>query len=93
MMDVAHVEAGALAPQAAWSQRAQAPLVGQFSQWVGLIHELAELAAAKELTRRSHHRPNVDQGERGDLLRVADRHAFAHNPLHAQQTNTELVLD
>ncbi len=42
-MHVAHLEAGALAGQAARAERRQAPLVGDLRERVGLIHELREL--------------------------------------------------
>ena len=67
--------------------------MGQLRQRVGLVHELAQLAAAEELTRGRHHRANVDQAQRCDLLRVADGHALAHHPLHAQQPDANLILD
>ncbi len=90
---VAHVEAGALAAQTAGTQRAQAALVGQFGQRVGLVHELAQLAAAEELAGRRHDGADVDQAERRHLVGVANGHALAHDPLHAQQTDAQLILD
>ena len=93
VVHVAHVEAGPLAPQATGPQGAQAPLVGQLVQRVGLLHELRELAAAKELARCRHHRPDVDERDGRHLLRLADAHPLAHYTLHAQQADAELVLD
>src|SRR5947209_15216388 len=60
MMNVAHVEAGALAGETAGSKRAQSPLVCEFCKRIGLIHELRKLAAAEELLHRSNDRTNVD---------------------------------
>jgi len=46
-VDVADVEPGTLARQAARAQRGEAALARQLGQRVGLVHELAELAAAE----------------------------------------------
>jgi hypothetical protein len=56
VVDVADVEAGTLAAQTTGAERGQTPLRGQLCERVGLIHELAELAAAEELLHRSHDR-------------------------------------
>src|SRR5439155_6997312 len=44
IVHVADVESGALARQATWPERREAPLVGQLVQRVGLLHELRQLA-------------------------------------------------
>ncbi len=93
VVDVAHVKAGALAAEAAGAEGAEAALVGQLVERVGLLHELRELASAKELADCGDDRPHVDEGDGRHLLRLADRHALAHNALHAQQADAELVLD
>ena len=93
VVDVADVEAGALAAQATGAQRRQAALAGQLGQRVGLVHELAELAAAEELLHRRHDGADVDEGVRRGLLGLLDRHALADDPLHAEQTDAERVLD
>src|SRR5438552_1370639 len=46
---VAHLEARELAVEAAWPKGAQAALVRQLSKRVGLIDDLAQLAAAEEI--------------------------------------------
>ena len=43
VVDVADVEAGALAREAAWAERGEAALAGELGEWVRLIHELAQL--------------------------------------------------
>ena len=58
---VAHLEAGALAGQAARPERREAALVGDFGERVGLVHELAELRRAEELAHRRRRRLGVDQ--------------------------------
>ena len=67
--------------------------MGKLGQGVSLLHELGQLAAAEELTDNRHHRADVDQSHGGDLLWVADAHAFLHHPLHAPEPDTQLVLD
>ena len=93
VVDVADVEAGALTRQAARTEGREAALGGQLGQRVGLVHELAQLAAAEELLHRRHDGADVDQGVGRGLLGFLDRHALADDALHAQQADTEGVLD
>ena len=93
VVDVAHVEAGAVPAQAAGAQSAQAALVGEFRQRIGLVHELAELAAAEELLHGRHHGADIDEGAGRGLFGIGDGHAFADYPLHAQEADAELVLN
>ena len=93
VVHVADVEPGPLARQATRAERAEAPLRGQLGKRVGLVHELAELAAAEELLHRGHDRPDVDERVRGRLVDLLDRHPLAHHPLHAEQADAEGVLD
>ena len=93
VVDVADVEPGALAREAARAEGRQAALRGQLGQRVRLVHELAELAAAEELLHRRHDRADVDERVRGRLVDLLDRHALAHDALHAQQADPERVLD
>ena len=93
VVDVADVEAGALAREAAGTQRREAALAGQLRQRVGLVHELGELAAAEELLHSRHHGADVDEHVGRRLLRLLDGHALLDDPLHAQQADAEGVLD
>ena len=93
VVHVAHVEAGAVARETAGAEGGEAALVGQLRQRVRLVHELRELGAAEELLHRGDDRPDVDQRARRRLVRVGDRHALAHDALHAQEADAELVLD
>ena len=52
-----------------------------------------ELAAAEELLHRRHDRADVDEGVRGRLVDLLDRHALADDALHAQEADAERVLD
>ena len=56
VVHVAHVKAGALAAQTAGAERRQRALVRQLGQRIGLIHELAKLAASRR-TRGRPRRP------------------------------------
>ena len=67
--------------------------MGEFGQGVGLVHKLGELGAAEELLDGGHHGPDVDELAGRGLVWVGDSHAFADDPLHAQQADAELVLD
>ena len=89
---VAHLEAGALARQAARPKRREAPLVGDLRQRVGLVHELRELGRAEELAHRRRRRLGVDQVVRHDGVDLDRRHALADRALHAQQADAVLVL-
>ena len=93
VVDVADVEPGTLAGQAARAERRQPTLAGQLRQRVGLVHELAELAAAEELLHRGHDGTDVDEGVRRGLVELLDRHALANDALHAQEADPEGVLD
>ena len=89
---VAHLEAGALARQAARAKRRQAALVRDLRQRVGLVHELRELRGAEELAHRGSRRLGVDQVLRHDGVDIDRRHALLDRALHAQQADAVLVL-
>jgi hypothetical protein len=91
VVDVANLEPGAVAGEAARAQGREAPLVGQLGEGVGLVHELAELAGPEE---RLHHRadgPRVDQVVGSDVLGVLQTHPLADDAGHAGQPDVELV--
>ena len=92
-MDVAHLEAGALAGQTARSERREPPLVGDLRQRVGLVHELRELAGAEELLDHRGDRLVVDQLLRHQRFDVLQAHALLDGALHADQADAVLVLD
>ena len=89
---VAHLEARPLAGEPARAERRQAALVGDLGQRVGLVHELGQLRAAEELAHRRRDRLGVDQVVRHGGVDLDRAHALAHRPLHAQETDPELVL-
>ena len=90
---VAHLDGRPLAREAARAERRQAPAMGEARQRVRLIHELRELRGAEELLDRRHHGPDVDDGLRGDRVRVLGGEALAHHPLHAVEADAEGLLD
>ena len=92
MVHVADFETGALAGEAARTQRREAALVRQFGQRVGLVHELRELRRAEEFFDRRDDGTDVDQRLRRHRLDVLHRHAFAHDALEPKQADTELIL-
>ena len=65
-----------------------------FRQRVGLVHELRQLRRSEELTDRRHHRLGVDQVVRHRRRHfLIHRHFFLDRALHADQADTELVLE
>ena len=65
----------------------------QLSQRVGLVHELGQLGATKELPNSSNHRADVDQSLRCGSFGVHQCHLFFDHTLHAEQAHAYLVLD
>ena len=89
---VAHLEAGALARQAARPKRREAALVGDLGERVGLVHELRELRGAEELAHRRRRRLGVDEVLRHDRVDLDRAHALLDRALHAQQADAILIL-
>src|SRR5713101_5025929 len=85
---VADFESCALAREAAGSEGRETPLVRDFAEWIGLVHELAELRAAEKFTDSRHHRLGVDQ-----VVRHGRGHFLVHallfleGALHADQAD------
>jgi len=91
-MNVADFEAGALAGQAARTQRRNTALVGDFRQRIVLIHELRQLRGAEELLDCSRHRLGVDQLLRAEIVGFGHRQTIAHRALDPDQADAEHVL-
>ena len=92
-MNVADLETGALASQAARPQRREPALVRDLGERVGLIHELRELRRAEELLDHGGGRFVIDQLLRHQGLDVLQAHPLLDRPLHPHQSDPELVLD
>ena len=58
-------------------------LVGELRQGVGLVHELAQLAGAKELLDGRHQGLGVHQLGRGEGIGFPHGHPFFNDPLEA----------
>ena len=93
-VDVADLEAGALARQTAGPEGRETPLVRDLGERVGLVHELRQLRRPEELANRGHDRLRVDQVVRhGGRHFLVDRHLLLDRALHADQADAELVLE
>ena len=91
-VNVADSEAGTLTGETAGSKSRDAALVGELSQRVRLVHELAQLAGAEELLDRRHQGLGIDQLCGGQRIGFSDGHPFLDDPLETVQTHTNLVL-
>ncbi len=92
-MHVADFEARAIARQPAWPKRRKPAFVGQFRQRINLIHELRQLAAAKEIANHGRKRLRIDQllgRHRLDAL-IKQRHALLDEAFGAGQTHAALI--
>ena len=83
VVNVAHLKARALTREAAGAECREAALMRQLGERVVLIHELRELRGAEELLYRRHDGADIDEPLRRDALRLLNRHALAHDALHA----------
>ena len=90
---VANFIASAFTAQTTRAQCGQTTFVGQFCQRVVLVHELGQLAAAKEFFNSSNNRTNVDESLRSDNLSILNGHTFLNYSFHTSKTNAELVLE
>ena len=91
-MHVAHLEARALARQAARTKRRETALMGDLRERIGLIHELRQLRRAEELAHRRRRRLGVDQILRHHRVDVDRGHALLDGALHAQQAEAILIF-
>ena len=91
VVDVAHLEAGALTRQTARAKGRQTALVCDLGKRVGLVHELRQRVGSEERVDDARYRLGVDQVGRGEHLIVAHVHALADGAAHARKTDGELV--
>ena len=89
---VAHLEAGALARQAARAEGRDAPLVRDLAERVGLVHELAQLRGAEELLQRRRDRLRVDQVVRHQGFGLGLAETLLDRLLDPRQARAVLVL-
>ena len=93
VVDVADFEACAVRLRPPGPRADRRRLVGQLSQRIVLVHELGQLGGSEELLDGGVHRTDVDQGLRGDGLRILGGHTLANHALHTAQAGAQLVLD
>ena len=92
-MNVTHFETSAVTIQTARPESGETALVRQFGQRIDLVHELAELAAAEEVTHDGGERLRIDElgGSHGVHVHVEQGHALFHQTLGAGQAHAALV--
>ena len=90
---ITHLHAGAIPAQATRAECRQPALMGEFSQWIVLVHELAELRGAEKLLQRRGHRTDIDQGRGRDGLDILGGHPVPHDAFHPAQAGAQLILD
>src|SRR5690606_36777332 len=91
-VNVADLEAGALAGKTPRTQRRDPSLVRDLRQRVGLVHELRELARPEELADRRADRLAVDQVVRHQVLGLGLPEAILDGALYPREPGAELVL-
>ena len=92
MVDVADFKACAFTGQTAGTKGAQTAFMCNFSQGIGLVHELGQLAGTEEFFNGGYDRTDVDQDLRRNAFGILNRHAFADDTFHTGKADTELVL-
>ena len=90
-VDVADLEAGSLAVQAARPQGREPPLVGELGQRVGLVDDLRQLAAAEEVLDRRADALGVDQRPRRHVVGVLQAHPLLHGAAELEEPLAQLV--
>ena len=89
---VTHFKACTLTCQTAGAQSRYTAFVRHFWQWVGLVHELRQLARAKELFNRSWNRFRIDQIMWHQVVWFSLVQTLFNGTLNTSQARTELVL-
>ncbi len=92
-MHVPHLEPGAVSVQTARTESGKAAFVSQFGQGVDLVHELAELAAAKEVAYDGAEGLRIYQLGRshGVHAHIKESHALLDQALRAGEAHAALV--
>ncbi len=91
-VDIPDLEPGPIPCEATRPQGAQPAFMRELGQGIGLVHELGELAAAEELFDSSRDRFKANQVVRHNLIQIMNAHPLPDGPLHADQTDAELIL-
>ena len=90
-VDVADLEAGPLAVQAAGAQGREPPLVREHRQRVGLVDHLRQLAAAEEVLDGRRDALGVDQAAGRHVLQVFQAHPLLDRPPQLEEALAQLV--
>ncbi len=90
-MNIPHLETGAFTVETTGSQGAQAPLVSELGERVGLVDHLRQLTAAEEEVNRTGNRLGVDQAARRERILLHKAHAFLHGTLELEEALAELL--
>ena len=91
-MHVAHFKASAFTRQTARAQSGNTTLVRNFRQWVGLVHELTQLAGAEEFANSGRNRLAIDQILRRQIVRLGLGQTFADSAFNTHQAGAELIF-
>ncbi len=91
-VDVAYLKTGTFAGQTAWPKRRKTTLVRHFGQWVGLVHELRQLARAEEFAHSRGRGFRVDQVLWHHCVDFDAGHTFLDRTFHPQKANAILVF-
>ena len=91
VVHVAHFETGAFARKTSGTEGGKTTLVRDFSQRVGLVHELRKCIRTEERVDHARDGLRVDQVGRREHFVIAHVHAFANSTAHTCQTDRELV--
>ena len=89
---VTHFKACTFTCQTAGAQSRYTAFVRHFWQWVGLVHELRQLARAKELFNRSRNRFRIDQIMWHQVVWFSLVQTLFNGTLNTSQARTELVF-
>ena len=91
-MNVTHVKGCAVTGKTTGAESRKTTLVAKLCQRVVLVHELRELAGAKELADGGGNGTDVDESLYGQLLVVLRCHSFLYNFIHTRKADAELIL-
>ncbi len=92
VVHVTNFEGSTVTVQTAGAQGAQTALVGQLSQRVGLIHELAQLGRTEELLDGSADGTDVDQVAGLHVHGILGVHPLTNHTIQTAHADTDLVL-
>ncbi len=91
-MDIAHLETGAFTSQPARTECGNSALVGYFTQWIILIHELAELGRTKKLLDRRRNGACIDQILWTQIFRLGQRQTFTYGPFDPNHPDAKSIF-